>query len=90
MGEVGVYREKDIFWSETSQAVGRAKTLARPAGGVAVVAGVVLGVEALSTGVHTLALVEQQGPQALAALASRGVPTGSTGAVTHSASPMVV
>lgn len=90
MGEVGVYREEDVFWSETSQAVGPLRTLARPAGGVAVVAGVVLGVEALSTGVHTVALVEQQGPQAHTALATRGAPTGSTGAVTHSASSMVV
>ena len=46
-------------------------------------AGVVLGVEALSTRIHTVALVEQQGPQAHAALATRGAPTGSTGAVAY-------
>lgn len=34
-GEVGVYGEEDVFWSETSQAVGRAETPAGPARGVA-------------------------------------------------------
>ena len=34
--EVGVYREEDVIRSETAQAVGALRTLARPAGGVAV------------------------------------------------------
>lgn len=44
-------------------------------------AGVVLGVEALPTGLHTLALVEKEPTWTQGTLGYRGTPAGSTGAV---------
>lgn len=44
-------------------------------------AGVVLGVESLPTGLHTLALVEKEPTWTQGTLGYRRTPTGSTGAV---------
>lgn len=53
-------------------------------------AGVVLGVESLPTGLHTLALVKKEPTWTQGTLGYRGAPTGSAGAVAGSASAVVV
>lgn len=82
--------QKSFLRFEASETIRRQRSHARSTGRVAIVAGVVLGVQALPTGFHTLALVEEEPARTQGTLGYRRSPTGGAGAVATSASVVAV
>lgn len=82
--------KESLLRFEASEAVGGQRSDAGTAGGVTVVAGAVMGVQSLPTGLHTLALVEEQPGRTGGALGYRRTPAGGARAVAGSASAVAV